>query len=174
MVEGWYEECILDILALPPMELTSNDVSDLDPDIFAAFLAVRARVSRHRLELIPFIPDAIHDMSCTDRGRCSRDWTSAYSHAMLYFAHTRRFYTGREVFDKLKRIETSAIYEDCRRLTIQEVESKGVLWKEETFIRAGADNIKMLLTTTRPKTTRPSPRFFNAGERGNREGFYIL
>lgn len=174
MIEDWYEECLLDILALPPMELRVDDMNDVEAEVFAALLATRTRVARHPLELIPFIPDAAHDLSCTDRGRCSRDWTSAYSHAMLYFAHTRRFYTGREVFDKLKKIEPPVIYEDCRRLSIQEVENKGVLWKEETFIRAGTENIKKLLKSARPKSARPIPRFFESGERGTRDGFYII
>lgn len=173
-VESWYEECILDILALPPMEIRKEDVDDLESAISAAIITVRARIARHRLELIPFIPDVIHDADCSDRGRCSKDWTSCYSFAMLYFAHTRRFYTGREVYQKLKKIEPPSLYEGCRRLTIEDIENRGVLWKEETFIRAGVEAIKQILGSTRPRTLRPNPRFTSTNDARNREGFYVM
>lgn len=173
-INDWLEDCILDVLALPPVDISEPDFSDLEAAISSAIMTVRQRIARHRLELIPFIPDVIHATTCIDRGRCSKDWITSYQFAMLYFAHTRRFYTGREVYDKLKKMEPPALYEGCRHLTLADIETRGVLWKEETFIRAGTEAIKKILLSTRPRSSRPSPRFQKENELRTRNGFYYI
>jgi hypothetical protein len=157
-IETWYEECISDVLAIPFIELSASDYRDLEPNLTEIIWTIRMRCLRHRQELIPYLPDALHHTNCTDRGHCVRDWQTAYSAAMLFFAHTRTFYTGREVFQKLSSVEIPSFNPDCRRLTITELESTGILWREESFIQKGAELIKSFLTSNRPQLPRPEPR----------------
>jgi hypothetical protein len=160
-VESWYEECIRDVLAIPFIELCAEDYRDLEPKLTEIILAIRARCHRHRLELVPYLPDALHHTTCADRGRCVRDWQIAYSAAMLFFTHTRTFYTGREVFQKLSVVEIPSFNAECRRLTIAEMENTGILWCEEAFIQKGSEVIKTFLMSERPCSHRPEPRFIS-------------
>lgn len=171
--EEWYDDCILDILALPPMEITEDDVRDLGHEVAGEITANRLRVAQHRLALVPSIPEVVHHSECPDRKRCSNDWAFVYSAAMTFIAHMKRFYTGREVFEKFKEIESPLIYEKCRRRTFARIGNRGFLWKEEEIISEGAEIIKRILIASRPTNPRPPPRYFNVKDRGTRTGFYV-
>lgn len=174
-IEDWYMDILDKILAFPPIQFTQHDFNDLGGELSETISKARVRASRHRLELIPFIPEAQHHAGCVDRGRCGRDWANAYSTAMLFFAHTRRFYSGREVYAKLGQIEVPTVHESCRRLTLHEVSARGVLWKEEAFMQEGKDECLQLLRTTRPPKARPSPRYITGeDDRTSSNSFFTL
>lgn len=175
MVEDWYQECVDDIFGFPPLEFNHNDFNDLGGEVSAAINSARVRVYRHRLELIPFIPEPAHASNCVDRGRCARDWSHAYSTAMLFFAHTRRFYTGRDVFSRLKAMEVASPLEECRKMTLTDISDRGVLWKEEQFLEEGKLVVLDLLRSTRPTSIRPKPRYVPKDDpRASPTGFYTL
>jgi len=119
-------------------------------DICSAIVAIHARVRRHRLELITHIPEVVHHHSCTERGHCSKDWIVGYSAVMMLFAHTQVFYTGRMIFEKMKRVVLPSLSDQCRRLTFDDLSEKGSLWGEESIINSGVKTIKSLLRDTRP------------------------
>jgi hypothetical protein len=157
--EEWYEDCLKEILASPPIELVAEDYRDLEPTLTHALLHIRNRCLKHRLELIPYILEATHASNCRDRGRCERDWGTAYSAAMLFYAHTKKFYTGREIFEKLGKVEIPGCQPECRKLTMDELGGSGVMWKEEQFVAKGVETSVGLLKNTRPLLPRPKPRY---------------
>lgn len=163
-LEDWYEDTIRTILNNPFFELTTQDVRDIEPKITAIVLSVRMRCHRHRLDLIPYTPEMVHDPSCRDQAACASDWRTAYSSATFVFAQTRKYYSGREVYQELNSMEIPSIREDCRRLTLDEIESKGVLWREEHFIEKAFDAIKSVLVNERPYLPRPNPRYISTND----------
>ena len=160
----WYEECILDILHNPFLELTTLDVCEMEPKITAIILTARMKCHRHRLELIPYLPGVIHDPRCQDHASCARDWKTAYSGAMLFFTQTLKFISGRDVFRKLSSVQIPSLGTECRRLTLDEINSTGTLWKEEYFIEEAVVAIKSVLRTERPSSPRPEPRFLSTND----------
>jgi hypothetical protein len=78
---------------------------------------------------------------------------------MLFFAHTKRFYTGREIFGKLRTIEIPGCNPECRKLTMDELETSEVMWKEEQIIAKGTESMRRLLVNIRPVMPRPKPRY---------------
>lgn len=160
-LESWYKDCIREVLQFPFLDITADDISIMEPKVIEAIFGVRARCQRHRMELIPYVRDAIHDSSCQDRVRCSKAWQSAYSSAMLLFAQIRKFHTGREVFQKLFKVEIPHFFENCRQLTLNELESKGILWREETIVERGCEAIAKILSSERPRYPLPEPQFYS-------------
>lgn len=158
-ITEWIDSSIAELLTPPFDELTTYEVDDLESEIVMIIVACRERISRHRLELIPYLPDAVHTASCPNRGTCFKNWQTAFSSSMLYFTHTRRFYSGREVFKKLQSLDITNFNPECRRLTLEALESSGVLWREESFINIASESIKKVLARGGPRTPRPEPRF---------------
>lgn len=158
-LEDWYDECIRDLFAIPFVELSEEDIAELEPVLVRLVYNVRGKVHRHRLELVPYLPEAIHHRSCPDCGRCVRDWQNAYSQAMLFFAHTRKFFSGREVFTKISQVDIPSFHKECRTLTLTDLESKELLWREELLIANGVEVIKSVIKSRRPSLPRPEPRF---------------
>lgn len=171
-VEDWYDECVMDIISLPPVVLEREDLRDLEESITVVINEISERVRKHRLELIPYIPEPKHTSTCLDPGRCARDWSISYATAMLLFAHTRHYYSGREVYDKLRKIEVHTVHESCRSLTLQDINDRGVLWKEEEILDKGKETLKKLLTSTRPMHPRPPARFVDKESLRVRSGYY--
>jgi len=158
-----YDSAIRDVLSLPFAELTVEDIQDLEPRLLTILLAIRDRCHRHRMELVPYVPNATHDATCTDNKQCEKDWRIAYSMSMLLFTHSRKYYTGREVFHKLSTLEIPSLLKICRRLTFTTLEVNRVLWREEVIIEKGHEAIRNVLLSQRPVTPRPEPRFIDIG-----------
>lgn len=173
-VEDWLDECIMDIIALPPLVLDRDDHRDLEEDVIVALNTCHESVRQHRMELIPYIPEPKHVAECKDRGRCARDWTTSYASAMLLFAHTRHYYSGREVFDKLKTIEVHTVHDACRKLTLADIEKRCVLWKEEVILEEGKAKIRSLLLNSRPMHPRPPVRLVDQSSLRCRDSFYVV
>lgn len=173
-VEDWYDECLKDIMCLPPAVFDCDDLRDLEEPITVLVTEIFEHIRKHRLELIPYVPEPKHTATCLDPGRCARDWSLSYSSAMLLFAHTRHYYSGREVYDKLRKIEVHTVHESCRTLTLQDIKDRGVLWKEEDILEKGVEALRKLLTTTRPSHPRPPARFVDKNSLRARNDFYAI
>lgn len=159
LAEDWYDECIRDVLKPPYKDLTAEDLSDLECDLASVILRIRSRCSRHRLELVPYTAEVFHHVTCPDQGICAKNWRRAFSAGMLFYTHTVKFYTGRDIFTMIKKVEIPGLQSECRRLTMEELETKGVLWREEVFAQRGVEEVKKLLLNSRPTCPRPKPRF---------------
>lgn len=156
-LEKWYDECINDVLQY--MDLSPEDIRDLEPKLTSLVLCIRDRCQRHRHELVPYLPNTIHHPTCTNNAACITNWQVAFSSAMMFYIHTSKRYTGRDVFTKLQKVDIPDFHPECRRLTMAELESNGILWKEEEFLQKGASAFKSTLISTRPSFPRPEPRF---------------
>lgn len=161
-IESWYDEPIRALLTCPYDEITALDLKELESDIAAVVIAARFRCLKHRNELVPFTPEAIHCHECPDRGGCVKNWQTAFQAAMLFFTHTRKYYSGRDVFAKLNCLDIPCFSPRCRELTMQELEVSGVLWREETFIAGAAADIHQILQSLKPERPQNEPRFRNA------------
>lgn len=159
--ECWTDECIKQALTQPFREITPADVSDLEPQISGSLYSLHAQCFRHRMSLVSFVPEVIHDPSCGQQGQCSRNWKSAFSSAMMFFVSTRKHFSGREVYQKLSAIEIPNLRDLCRALTFSDIETRGVLWREEQFIRTAEKEIKTHIMTYRPASPRPKPRYIH-------------
>lgn len=173
-VDDWYDECIMDIMCLPPAVLDCDDLRELEEPITVLITEIFERIRKHRLELIPYVPEPKHTATCLDPGRCARDWSISYATAMLLFAHTRHYYSGRDVFEKLRKIEVHTVHESCRTRTLDDIKDRGVLWKEEEILEKGVESIKKLLSTSRPTHRRPPARFVDKKSLRTRNGFYAI
>lgn len=160
-LEKWYDDAIKDALFFPFPALTAEVLNDLEPKLAEIIVTLRDRFIRHRLDLITHVHEVKHDSSCEDAFDCAKDWRVAYSSAMLFLGQTRKFFTGREVFRKLEALAIPSMNALCRDHTLNEMESKGFLWKDEQFIQAASEAIKTTLLNERPKQNLPEPRFIS-------------
>lgn len=158
----WFKPCIQELLAPYFKELGPLDMDDLESDILSIISQTRVRILKHRFELIMYCPDAMHVPDCHNRGACVKNWQLAFSSAMLFFAHTRKVFSGREVFEKLSSVDIPNFNPGCRRLTLDTLEVNGVLWREEAFRDLAIDAITNVLKCKRPKTPCPPRRFITS------------
>jgi hypothetical protein len=120
---------------------------------------VQARIHQYRLSLKPAVPEIVHSPGCEDKLPCAKDWEYSYAVTAIFFAHTQRFFTGREVFDMLKRLNSPALFSARRELTLKHMDTQGVLWREEELIKEGAQSIMDYLKAADAPLPRPPPRF---------------
>lgn len=161
-IREWFDSCITELLTHPWDELSPSDYSDLGSDIVYAIVATHKRCLRHRSGLIPYLPEVVHSDECTDRGNCNKNWTLAFSSAMLFYTNTRKYYTGREVYERFVAANIPNLNPRCRDLTLTRIQETGVLWKEEHFIQKALANIKERLESTNPPHPRPPPRYLSS------------
>lgn len=165
-----YESCARDLLDLPPLELSRLDYRDLGPEITDICIQTRLRIQSHRIRQITHIPNCAHDRLCLDNNRCQMDWGYGYSIVTLFFAHTARFFSGREVFEKLSTLEIPGLFSGCRQASLEQLKVKGTLWKEETFVEEGVDVICAFMRNHQATNFRPEPRFLSTAERKMQNG----
>jgi hypothetical protein len=154
-----YDEFVRELLSFPFVQLRKEDYASMGPAIAVAVHQIRDRIMRHRSDLVSYVPSAVHADGCPDHGRCGRDWSAAYSTAMLFYTNTRRFYTGRQIFEKIENVNVPSMYQACRAENLEVISAKGVLWREEEYLEMGVEAIKNILGSDNVPFPRPDPHF---------------
>jgi len=160
-IKQWYEDCLMEILSFPPNPLSKEDVRDLEPELVAIFMSVRESVQRYRLSMLTTIPDVRHGRACDadNRGRCTKEYINAYLAAVMNFAHTADYQSGRDVFGILKKLDVPGVHADCKKANLIYLRDNNILWKEEELCQLGCTRMKRVLESTRPQLPRPEPRY---------------
>lgn len=167
MNESWIEESIKRCMSLNTqpygfLRFEKADIEDLGPTITTYFINFQEKCQRHRMGIISFYPDIIHDSTVcppNEHKTCAQNWKKTFSGTMILFVSIQKYFTGREIYDKLCFSEIEGMKDECRRRTLASIEARGVLWKEEEFVRVAVEKIKGFMLMERPKGPRPRPRY---------------
>ncbi|PCH39645.1 hypothetical protein WOLCODRAFT_168147 [Wolfiporia cocos MD-104 SS10] len=148
LIYDWIEPAIRQILQDPFDTLTFGDVELIGLPALHPIECARAQILRHRGRCAVVAPRPMHSpiWCLPDRSRCEDAWLDAWwggfnrQGIALALLHPDHPVPGSTIIQRLPQLDTGAMSERCRELTLQELcgteDQRSKLLKEEDIIEA--------------------------------------
>jgi hypothetical protein len=154
-MEDIYEEHVNALVGIRPFPCWNlDDFMDIGNRVMQQVQEVYHRVRVNREQLISYIPPFRHNTeycsAIAAQQECAMNWREVYATLTRLLSHTERFYSGRELLERLSRQTVDGMNENCKEGMIEYI-TQGFLREEDTF-REGKQTILHMLRFSRPET----------------------
>lgn len=131
----WLGTAFRGLAALPLHHHTESELGRIPTKFMHSLIAVRHRVTTHRLTLAAIPPPVVAGFSCVTPGTCGHAWESAWKHGPSeMLRHPDVDYTGRAVLEALEAANIPSICRGCLEFSVANVKDSGSLIAEEVFV----------------------------------------